>query len=166
MPHNKRILLAVDESDASRRAVDYVADMIDGRAGFHIGLVHLESPPRMLEWGGSENPEIEEKVSAQRGQTYRQLEKKAIAEGKVMLQQFKATLEQKGIEVVVLLVRFEEPLDRKRIANEILTTAQEQHYGTIVVGRHMFSLLESFFKHHVGEQLVRAGERVAVWVVE
>src|SRR5438552_4396598 len=71
MPHNKRILLAVDESDASRRAVDYVADMIDGRAGFHIGLVHLESPPRMLEWGGSENPEIEEKVSAQRGQTYR-----------------------------------------------------------------------------------------------
>jgi nucleotide-binding universal stress UspA family protein len=165
MPHNKRILLAVDESEESRRAVAYVADVVGGGAGFHVGLLHLELPPRMLEWGGSENPEVEERVSSERAETYRRVENRAVAGGRVMLQGFRAILAEKGIDAAVLLVQFEEPLDRKTIADHILKTAAERDYGTVVVGRHLFSLWENLFQRHVGEELVRTGEGITIWVV-
>jgi nucleotide-binding universal stress UspA family protein len=166
MPHSKRLLLAVNESEASRRAVAYVADVIGGGSGFHVGLLHLELPPRMLEWGGSDNPKIEERTSRERGQAYRQLEKEAVAEGKAMLQRFRTLLVEKGIDVAVVLVQFEERLDGKHIAEDILETAKERHYGTVVVGQHLLSLWKSWFEDHVGERLVRTGEGLAIWVVE
>ena len=52
----RRILIAADASDASRRAVVYVAEIIGKQPAFHVGLFHLELPPRMLEWGGSDDP--------------------------------------------------------------------------------------------------------------
>ncbi|MCI0458180.1 MAG: universal stress protein [Gemmataceae bacterium] len=165
MPQGKRVLLAVDQSEASRRAVAYVADVLGGGAGFHVGLLHLELPPRMLEWGGSENPEIEDQISTERGAVYRQVEKQALAQGKALLQRFQAILVEKGIQVAVLLVQFEEPLDRKSIAQDILKAAKEREYGTVVVGRHLFSLWTSLFQQHVGEQLVHTGEGITIWVV-
>jgi len=119
----------------------------------------------MLEWGGSENPEVEERVSSERSEAYRQIEKKAVASGEAMLRRFQAMFVEKGLDATVLLVEFAEPLTRKNIADRILSTAEEQGYGTIVVGRHLFSLWESFFQHHVGEELVRTGEGITIWVV-
>jgi nucleotide-binding universal stress UspA family protein len=166
MSDSHRILVAVDESPTSGRAVAYVADMIGGKTGFHVGLLHMELPPRMLEWGGSEDPDIEDKVEAERDATYRQMEKERLAQGKTLLQHLKAILTDKGIDVVAQCVRFEEPLDRKNLAQNILATAKERDYGTIVVGRHSVSRWERFFKHPVGEELVRTGAHVTIWVVE
>jgi nucleotide-binding universal stress UspA family protein len=166
MPHCKRILVAVDETEASRRAVAYVADVIDGSPGFHVGLLHLELPPRMLEWGGSEDPAVEEKTSEEREAAYRQVEGKAMAAAKAKLRPFQALLAERGTEPAVVLVRFEEPLSRKRIADDILQAARERQYGTVVVGRHLSSLWEHFFSKSIGERLIRGGEGVAVWVVE
>src|SRR5205809_221261 len=101
MRHSKRVLLAVDTSEASRRAARYVAELIGGATGFHVGLLHLEVPPKMLEWGGSENPDIEERVSSERDATYRQMEQESKVEGKAMLQQFQAVLTEQGIDVAV-----------------------------------------------------------------
>jgi nucleotide-binding universal stress UspA family protein len=165
MRHSKRILIAVDESDASRRAVDYVAEVSGGGTGFQVALLHLELPPRMFEWGGSENPETEEEVSGERGRTYRQIEQKALVKSEARLEPFRALLAKRGIEAAVLLVQFEEPLDRKNIAESVLKTAKERDYGTVVVGRRLFSLWESFFQHHVGEQLVRTSDEITIWVV-
>jgi nucleotide-binding universal stress UspA family protein len=166
MPTNQRILIGVDASEASRRAVDYVADMLGGRHGFHVGLVHLELPPKMLEWGGSEDSNIEDDVSSERAKVYQKLEEKTIKNGQQMLEKLKGILTERGIDVTALLVRFEEPLDRKHIAHDILTIAKERGYGTIVVGRHLFSGLKRLFGHHVGEELVRTGKGVTIWVIE
>jgi nucleotide-binding universal stress UspA family protein len=165
-PTNQRILVAVDESEASRRAIDYVADMLGGRHGFHVGLLHLELPPRMLEWGGSEDSNVEDEISSERAEVYQKLEEKKIEDGQHMLEKLKGILTERGIDVTALLVRFEEPLDRKHIAHDVLNIAKERDYGTIVVGRHSFSGLKRLFQHHVGEELVRAGKRVTIWVVE
>ncbi|HZZ77389.1 MAG TPA: universal stress protein, partial [Gemmataceae bacterium] len=61
MADNHRILIAVDGSPASRRAVEYVADLVGGKTGFHVGLCHEMPEPHMLEWGGAEDPAIEKK---------------------------------------------------------------------------------------------------------
>jgi nucleotide-binding universal stress UspA family protein len=166
MANSKKVLVAVDWSAASRRAVRYVADVIGGQPGCHAGLIHLELPPRMLEWGGSEDPEIEDSVSTERARDYQQIEKEAIKGGQELLQGLQGILTETKIDVTARLVQFEEPLDPKHITIHILKIAVERDYGTVVVGRHAFSGLKRFFQHDVAEQLVRTGEGVTVWVVK
>jgi nucleotide-binding universal stress UspA family protein len=166
MASNQRILVTVDGSEASHRSVAYVADIMAGRPGAHVGLLHLELPPRMLEWGGSENPRVEDEVSEQRERDYRQLEKDVIEEGQALLKRLRSLLAEKAVEVIAQVVRFQEPLDARHISRETLKTARERSYGTIVVGRHSFAGLKRLFSHDVGEELVRTGEGVTVWVVE
>lgn len=166
MRNNKRILVAVDGSHESMRTVAYVADVVGGRRGFHVGLLHLELPPRMLEWGGSEDPDIEERVESERDQAYAQLEQEGLAKGKSMLSQLKAMIADKGIEVMGLYVQFEEPLDRKRVTTAILNAAKEHNAGTIVVGRHACSGWKGLFHESVGEELIRDAKGITIWVVE
>jgi nucleotide-binding universal stress UspA family protein len=166
MPANKRILIGVDQSDASRHAVHYVAEMVGAKPGIHVGLIHLELPPRMLEWGGSEDPDVEDKVSIERADAYEQMERKAVEDGHALLKKLQAILVEKRIDVAGRLVQFEEPLDPESIADHLLKTAKEQDYGTIVVGRHSFSDLRRMFQHHVGMEILRRGDNLAVWVVE
>jgi nucleotide-binding universal stress UspA family protein len=166
MSNNKRILIAVDRSTASRHAVEYVSEIVSGQCGLHVSLLHLELPPRMLEWGGSEDADVEAKVEAKRERAYLRMEDKAVAKGRALLQPLEAMLSKKGIDVAGLLVEFEEPLDKKNIADKILDTARDHNCGTIVVGRHSFSGLQRLFQHHVGEELVREGQKITIWVVE
>lgn len=166
MPDNKRILIAVDRTAASQRAVAYVVNMLGGAPGIHVGLLHVDLPPRMLEWGGSEDPRTEERVSAERAVAYQQEEKQAVHKGQAFLQRFRETLAERGIDVAALLVQFDEPLNAKSITEHILSTAKKHDYGTAVVGRDSFGGLIHFFKHHVGEELVRHGEGLTIWVVE
>ncbi len=165
MANGKRILIPVDSSKASRRAVNYVIEMIAGNPGFHVGFLHLELPPRMLEWGGSEDADVEEEVEAERA-AYQEMELEAIETGRTLLQGMQSKLASIGIDVTALKVQFDEPLDPSNIASDILKTAAEGRYGTVVVGRHSFSKLKQLLQHHVGEELVRFGDGLAVWVVE
>jgi nucleotide-binding universal stress UspA family protein len=165
MSTSKRILVAVENSAAALRAVSYVADMVGGKRDFHVGLLHLELPPRMLEWGGSEDPKIEDKISSERADAYQQLEEQAIEGGQTLLQRLQGMLAERGIDVAALLVQFEEPLDPKHITHHVLKTAKEQNYATVVVGQRAFSGLKRLFRHHVGEELVRTGEGITTWVV-
>jgi len=166
MQTNKRILVAVDGSAASRRTVAYVATMVGAGSGFHVGLLHLELPPRMLEWGGSEDPKIEDEVSRQRAEIYHELEEEVLEGGQKLLQKLQQPFTERKVDVVSQLVQFEEPLDPEHISRHILKTAQERHYGTVVVGWHSFSGLRRLFGHHVGEELIITGSGVTLWVVE
>jgi nucleotide-binding universal stress UspA family protein len=166
MQNGKRILVAVDGSAGSRRTVAYVADVVGGSPGFHVGLLHLELPPGMLEWGGSEDPEVEDEVSSERAEAYREMEGEATEKGRELLRRLQRALSDGGTDVAELLVQFEKPLDAKNTTHHILKTAVERDYGTVVVGRHTFSGLKRLFQHHVAEELIRTAKGVTVWVVE
>ena len=134
MENSKRILVAVDGSEASMRTVAYVAESIGGGRGFHVGLLHLELTPRMLEWGGTEDAKEEDRIESERDAEYRQMEAERLKKGKSMLRKLQAMIAEKGIDVMGLFVQFEEPLDRKRIVNAILAAAKEHNAGTVVRG--------------------------------
>jgi len=55
---NENLMVVVDESAATRRAVDYVTRMIGCQRGFHVYLLHLlpPLPAELLEFGGAEDP--------------------------------------------------------------------------------------------------------------
>ena len=166
MLDNQRILIAVDESEASRRAVAYVAEMAGGKPGVHVELFHLETPPRMLEWGGSENPRVEQQVEAERAAAYQQMERAVLSRGRALLEPLERMLRARGIDVSDLVVQFEEPLDDRHIADDILEAARDRGCGTVVVGRDSFSGWQRMFDHHVADDLVDEGKGLTVWVVE
>jgi hypothetical protein len=58
---NTRLLIVVDESPATRKALQYVAQMAAGRPNFRVCLAHsLLSPPRQLvELRGAEKARIQ-----------------------------------------------------------------------------------------------------------
>jgi hypothetical protein len=61
MGNTNKILLAVEDSEASMKAAAYVAEIVRGREGIHICLFHAlpPIPPRLLEYGGTEDPQKE-----------------------------------------------------------------------------------------------------------
>lgn len=63
---DKRILIAVDDSDASMRAVQYVANAIGGQEGFQMRFFHVlpPFPPELLEFIGSSDPKEEAQMQA------------------------------------------------------------------------------------------------------
>ena len=85
---------------------------------------------------------------------------------RALLTTMRKSLADNGTDVAALIVKFDEPLDPKQVAKDILATASKRDGGTVVVGRHTFTGLKISFQHHVGEVLVRRGNGVTVWVVE
>src|SRR3989304_8387210 len=58
MDRTKGILIAIDDSEGSRRAVAYGARMMGGRKGFRIRLFHVLAPlpPRLVDFPVGEDP--------------------------------------------------------------------------------------------------------------
>ena len=162
--HN--ILVAVDKSGSALRAAKYVADMIDGNPSFQVQLLHLELPPRMLEWGGSEDPDVEDQVSEERAQAYTQMEQQVAVKTQSLFDRLRAIFAPRGTHVTGRYLEFQEPLDAESTTKAILDAAKEHGCGTVVVGRKSFSGLQSLFQHHVAEELIGDDGGIAVWVVE
>lgn len=160
-----RILLAVDESENSRRAVSYVGSLLHGAPDVTITLFHVLKPmPRkLLEHGGSENPATEGQLSTHlhddQEAWYR---KEREAECPVLLTA-RAMLEKCGVDAIRVSMQFGYDED---VARSILEEAQRGQCETIVVGRHGESRMKRIFGGSVTDELLRNATGFAIWVVE
>jgi nucleotide-binding universal stress UspA family protein len=66
MKESRKILIAVDDSDASTRAVRYVANIVGGRKNFTVRLFHVLDPlpPELRVFGASPVLERERELEA------------------------------------------------------------------------------------------------------
>jgi nucleotide-binding universal stress UspA family protein len=160
-----RILLAVDESENSQRAVKYVGSLLRRTPDTAVTLFHVLKPmPReLLEHGGSENPAAEAQLGQQlRNEQDAWIRKEEESESHV-LKKACDTLTQSGFDrsQVALKVGHEDD-----IAKNILEEARNGQHETIVVGRHGASRVRRLFGGSVTEQLLRDAKGFAIWVVE
>src|SRR5918912_1187811 len=141
METSKNILVAVDYSEASDRAVSYVAQITGGSKGFQILLFHIPAPmpPGLLEFGGAEDPRPERRAEAdlRRAQAawVEQVEKTAqpiFAKAKSIL--YQAQVPEEVVKTQVFTPPAEQDLD-----TSILEAARVNGCGTVVVGRESFS---------------------------
>jgi nucleotide-binding universal stress UspA family protein len=160
-----RILLAVDESENSRRVVRYVGALLRGTSDVAVTLFHVLKPmPReLLEHGGSENPAVEAQLSMQlRAEQEAWIRKEGEAECHI-LKQARESLNQSGFDTGRVTLKFGHEDD---VANNILDEARIGHHETIVVGRHGMSRVKRVFGGGVTDQLLRDAKGFALWVVE
>jgi nucleotide-binding universal stress UspA family protein len=160
-----RILIAVDESENSHRAVQYVGALLRRTPEVTVTLFHVLKPmPRgLLEHGGSENPAAEAQLSDQlRKDQEAWIRQEAESECPFLITAAE-TLTQAGFDRSRVALRIGHEDD---IARNILEEAQNGKHGTIVVGRHGSSGMKRLFGGGVTDQLLRDAKGFAIWVVE
>lgn len=167
MTTTTQILLALDDSEASERAVHYVADMLGRLSNAHVHLFHVlpPIPPELLEFGGAEDPGTERRLSDKLKQAQAEWVDRAKADAQPVMERAKAVLSGAGIAPRRVSVEFSPSIHRPDIPRDILEAAQRARCDTIVVGRTALSWLKEQMGQHVGEALVKKAEEVTIWVV-
>lgn len=167
MERDKGLLIGVDGSDSSIKSVSYVAGMMGKRENVSIVLFHVLSPtpPELLEFGGSEDPGIEQKLDEALKQEQAQWVEKAKQSAEPIFDNAKAILHRSGVPPKKITSGFSQSIHRPDVVRELLEAAHQHNCGTIVVGRESYSRFKELFHQHVGEELVRQAREVAIWVI-
>jgi nucleotide-binding universal stress UspA family protein len=148
---NKNILIAVDESENSRRAVSYVAQFLGGIEGFKVIILHVIPIPEDDFFPNS--TEREKWLSQHRGKV------------DAMLGGYRQILIRAGFHPSDVSVRY--PIRYcPSMAECILAERDETEYDTIVVGRHGLSRSEEFIFGSISSKIVNHARNCTVWVVE
>src|SRR5512143_807276 len=148
---DKHLLIAVDESDSSRRAVMYVADFLGGFPGFTVTLISIIPEPEEDFFNSDEEMNV-------------WIKGKADAANK-MLANYKQVLIQSGFPEEK--VRFRACVgEAKSFSDAILETHCDLTCGTVVVGRDRKTKTEEFLFGSTSSRLIHDAKNCAVWVVE
>ena len=160
----KTILIAVDDSDESARALQYVGALLRDLRDVTVTLFHVLNPmPReLMEHGGSEDPEMEDHLGAQ---LRKDQEEWLRTEGAIEYPILVTAMEQLGqtgfpLDHVTLKLGHE-----RNIADSIMDEAKAGGYGTVVVTRHGPAGTKRLFSSGIIDRLLRDLSGVAVWVV-
>src|SRR5215467_3409408 len=164
---HKHLLIAVDASEVSKRALAYVAELMNGREDIRVLLLHAAKPvpPKLLEFGGSENPEEEQTAEAAlQGARTDWIEREDRAAAR-MFARARALLRRAGVPEGVVDTQTVAWDPNESLDSAILEVAQEKHCGTVVVGYAAFSWLQERLHSHLAEALLRKAAGIAIWIV-
>jgi nucleotide-binding universal stress UspA family protein len=148
---DKRLLIALDESENSKMALLYVADFLGGHDGFHVKLFSVLSVPDAAFYDSEGSR-----------QEWIQSRKESLSD---MLERYRQILIQAGfpdskveIEVSVTL--------KDPVSSVILQKQEEYNACTLIVGRRGVSKQEEFLFGSVSNKLLHKANKCAVWIVE
>ncbi|HYA88705.1 MAG TPA: universal stress protein [Nitrospirota bacterium] len=147
----KHLLIAVDDSESSRRAVMYVADFLGGFPGFMVTLISIVPDPE------EDFYDSEDELNA--------WIKQKLDKANKQLENYKQVLIQSGFPEDK--VRFKSCLgETMSLADAILETRCDLTCCTVVVGSHHKTKAEEFLFGSTSSKLVHEAKGCAVWVVE
>lgn len=147
---NDKLLIAVDGSPSSMKAVDFVAENVRGH-GYKIGLIHVirgfgslvpDNPEFMMP---AENVEL---AHEEMMRLFGDIKEKFILAG----------FDEQRIEEKIITGTHSR-------AGAIVEEAVAGDYGTIVVGRKGLSRVQEFFMGRVSNKVIHAGREFTVWMV-
>lgn len=147
-----KFLLAVDGSENSQRAVDYLIDMLGANPDLKLTLFHVL--PHLSHYYSvdfeRENPHLQEVL---------QHEDKRRMEG--FYEKLYPRLETAGLRKSQIEIK--SSIRSYDISTAILGEAKMGHYGTVVIGRR--GEREAFFTGRIAMRLVQKVSNQALWVV-
>ena len=149
--NNKKILIAVNTSKNSRRAVSYVSKILRGFSGFRVVFLHVIDPPEEDYFSCRAE---QEKWMAQHG-----------IEIDRLLEEYRQIFIREGFDPKALSLR-KTLRFRPSVAECILEEQHRLGCGTVVVGRQALSRSEEFLFGSISSKIVSHAKNCTVWVVE
>jgi len=148
---DRHLLVAVDQTENSKRAVLYVADFLGGFPGFRVTLLSIVPEPED-DFFDTEA----EKVAWSREKT---------EEACKMLENYRQILIQSGFRADKVQVQTCVN-EMKALSDAILQSQRGLSCCTVVVGRHHKSKSEEFLFGSTSSKIIHEAKNCAVWVVE
>ena len=160
----KKILIVVEDSDQSIRSARYVGSLLRDTKEVGVTLFHVLKPmPReLMEHGGSEDPEIEDRLGVQLRKDQEDWVRTESAIEYPILLKVLEPLGQTGFPLDRVTLKFGHERD---IADTIIDEAKSGGYGTIVVTRHESTGTKRFLGNGIVDRLLREMSGVAIWVL-
>lgn len=148
---SKKILLAIDDSDSSWRALEYVGQMLNSFPGFQVTVTHvIDYPPDDY----FENQKAREEFIAEKQAKTRDLLEKA-----------RDRLMAHGLDPA--RIDLKAPVKScPTMAGCLLEQQKKIDAGTIVVGRRGISRSEEFMFGSVSSKIIHYARHCTIWVVE
>ncbi len=155
-----KLLVVVDESRATKKVLEYVAQVVSRRRDFRVSLAHAlpSPPPELVEFRGSEKGRL-------RAYKRRWISVVEMTEQRV-LDRANAILRRGGVAAKAIEAHYCNLVDASRATEEILRFARLRKCDTVVIGRASLSWLGGLIKGDPAEELVRQGKGFTIWVVE
>jgi hypothetical protein len=166
--NNKKILIAIDDSEATEHVVAYVGEMIAGMQDAQVLLMHMPTPmpPVLLEFGGSADPEQERRLEARLTAAQTDWMEKIHSAAEPIFARARAILQMFDIPEQALATQVITPLPEEDLTRSILEVARSHACGTVVVGRASFAWLREVWEQQVADKLLQEGQGLTVWVVQ
>lgn len=168
MRADHHMLLAIDDSEASRKAVSYVARVVGDAPRFRVRLFHVlpHIPTGLLEHGGHEDPETERSIESELDEETARWRARAEDAASSLVDAARASLLAAGLREERIDVRFAAPLPEESIGYHILRAALEHGCDTVVVGRTPRSWIGDALHRHPTRNLLGPEARgIALWIV-
>jgi nucleotide-binding universal stress UspA family protein len=148
---NMNILIAVDDSENSRRAVNYAARMLARVQGCKVSLLHIIPEPEEDFF-----PDLRD-----RNRWVERYQKKMTA----VLETYRKKIIDCGIPAEDVQVRLKLKVCPS-LAECILKEGEKLDFDTIVIGRQGLSRREEFLFGSISSKIVTHARNCTVWVVE
>ena len=157
---NTKLLVVVDESRATKRALEYVAQVTSRRQDFRVCLAHAlpSPPPELVEFRGSEKGRLQA-YKRRWISVVKMTEQRALDRANVILR-------RGGVAAKAIEAHYCNLVDASRATEEILRFARSRKCDTVVIGRESLSWLGGLINGDPAEELVRQGKGFTIWVVE
>jgi nucleotide-binding universal stress UspA family protein len=168
MEKKKKILIALDGSPSSMKAVEHVAGVICGHKFFEVTLFHVcFDPPSLLEHGGSEDSDKERELDARlHERLMRWIEgcREWVQEN--IFDKAKKVFEDQGVSDEVVTVRTKVCAEAQTdVASCIIQEARDGGYDAVVLGRRGPSARREFLFGSTPSKVIHHLEQCAVWIV-
>jgi nucleotide-binding universal stress UspA family protein len=164
--HN--VLIAIDDSESSKQAITQVAHKIPDPSACHLILLHVVRPvpPKLLEHGGAEDPQEEERVEASLDAAQAAWRHQETQASHPVFSNAVAILKRANIPEQAIETQIYTPVPGQDIATAIVDVARDNACGTVVVGRSSYSWLRELIGSHVADKLGQQERAFKLWVVE
>ena len=161
MPSHEHLLVLVDASEASERAVAYVGRMLKPIASARVRLFHVEEPigPEYLTVHGGAGSKPATGAAAR-------LDAEAKRRSSPVFEKMRGILKKEGFDSTRVDESWYVAGREDDLVTETVRLAREQGMGTVVVGRTALPWHRELFHHHLCDGIVKRGSGLAVWVVE
>jgi nucleotide-binding universal stress UspA family protein len=162
------ILVAIDDSASSERAIKQVAGAMRDPSASRITLLHVirPVPPKILEHGGGEDPQQEQRLEAERDADQAAWRQQAEQDAQPVFANALSVLKAANVPDKAIETQIYAPVPGEDIAAAIVNVARDNACGTVVVGRSSYSWLREVIYTHVADQLMQQEPKLRLWVVE